>query len=59
MCAWAPCSCMRAGHAEAVLCVAFSPDGANLASGSGDSTVRLWELSTSTPRHTCQARHAS
>ena len=52
-------ACVRAGHAEAVLCVAFSPDGANLGSGSGDSTVRLWDLSTSTPRHTCQARRTA
>ena len=42
------------GHAEAVLSVAFSPDGKNLASGSGDTTVRMWNHETETPKHTCK-----
>jgi len=42
------------GHAEAVLCVSFSPDGKQLASGSGDTTVRLWDLYTETPLFTCK-----
>lgn len=41
------------GHTEAVLSVSFSPDGQNLASGSGDTTVRLWDLNTQTPLFTC------
>jgi len=29
-----------------------------LASGSGDTTVRFWDLSTETPHHTCKShRH--
>lgn len=41
------------GHAEAVVSIHFSPDGKHLASGSGDTTIRLWDLTTETPRHTC------
>ncbi|KAJ0430511.1 putative transcription factor WD40-like family [Helianthus annuus] len=47
------CSSTIAGHTEAVLSVAFSPDGQHLASGSGDTTVRLWDLNTQTPMFTC------
>lgn len=47
------CSSTIAGHTEAVLSVVFSPDGQQLASGSGDTTVRLWDLHTQTPLFTC------
>jgi ribosome assembly protein 4 len=40
------------GHSEAVLCTAFSPNGQLLASGSGDATVRMWDLNTECPEAT-------
>lgn len=42
------------GHKEAVISVAFSPDGKHLASGSGDTTVRFWDINTQSPYFTCQ-----
>jgi len=34
------------GHADRVSSIAFSPDGSILASGSGDETIKLWDVST-------------
>ncbi|KAK9807942.1 hypothetical protein WJX73_005187 [Symbiochloris irregularis] len=52
------CTASLPGHKEAVLCVAFSPCGRHLASGSGDTTMRLWDLGTNMPAHTCTAHRA-
>uniref|UniRef100_A0A669BKF5 Notchless protein homolog 1 n=1 Tax=Oreochromis niloticus TaxID=8128 RepID=A0A669BKF5_ORENI len=46
------CTSTLQGHTEAVISVAFSPTGKYLASGSGDTTVRFWDLTTETPHHT-------
>lgn len=50
------CSASMEGHSESVLCASFSPSGNQLASGSGDTTVRLWDLHTQTPLRECR-RH--
>lgn len=47
------CTSSMPGHAEAVVSLSFSADGQYLASGSGDTTVRLWDLNTETPHFTC------
>ncbi|XP_041054027.1 notchless protein homolog 1 isoform X1 [Carcharodon carcharias] len=52
------CTSSLEGHTEAVISVAFSPTGRYLASGSGDTTVRFWDLSTETPHFTAKGhRH--
>ncbi|XP_010724894.1 notchless protein homolog 1-like [Meleagris gallopavo] len=48
------CTSSLEGHTEAVISVAFSPTGKYLASGSGDTTVRFWDLSTETPQFTAK-----
>ena len=40
-----------AGHSSPILCAAFSPTGNLLATGSGDTNARLWDLDTETPSH--------
>ncbi|KAF9954270.1 Notchless protein 1 [Modicella reniformis] len=51
------CSSSLTGHTDAILCASFSPCGTMLASGGGDTTVRIWDLNTETPRHQLKGGH--
>lgn len=46
------CRVALVGHTESVTCIAISPDGQMLASGSWDTTVRLWSLPDGAPLKT-------
>ncbi|VDC03307.1 unnamed protein product [Peniophora sp. CBMAI 1063] len=46
------CSSTLSGHTSPILCAAFSPTGNMLATGSGDTNARLWDLNTELPSHT-------
>jgi WD40 repeat protein len=39
------------GHREGVFCAAFSPDGSLLASGSGDRTIKIWNVTDGSVVH--------
>jgi hypothetical protein len=52
----ARCTASMAGHSESVLVTQFSPDGRRLATGSGDTTLRFWDLNTQLPQHECKVR---
>ncbi|TFK32100.1 WD-repeat protein [Crucibulum laeve] len=45
------CSSTLSGHTSPILCASFSPTGNLLATGSGDTNARLWDLNTETPSH--------
>jgi ribosome assembly protein 4 len=39
------------GHSSPILSASFSPTGNQLATGSGDTNARLWDLNTETPSY--------
>jgi ribosome assembly protein 4 len=45
------------GHSETLLNVAFSPNGRMLASASGYTTVRMWDLNTECPDATLEGHN--
>ena len=45
-------SVLPQGHTNAVTSVAYSSDGTQLASGSGDNTVRIWDVASGECRAT-------
>ena len=47
------------GHSDLVGALAFSPDGARLATGSRDNTVRIWDLATGTVVRTLDGHEGS
>ncbi|KER20983.1 hypothetical protein T265_15197, partial [Opisthorchis viverrini] len=53
------CTSTVPGHKGAILVALFSPDARTLATGSGDHTVRFWDLNTELPGTTgTDAHHA-
>lgn len=45
------CTANLSGHSEAILNVSIRPDCLQIASGSGDTTIRLWSTLSQTPTH--------
>lgn len=52
------CLCTLEGHSNSVCCLAISPDGHNLVSGSGDRTIKVWDVETAQAIHTLKG-HSS
>jgi WD40 repeat protein len=48
-----------AEHSDVVWSVAFTPDGKTLASGSSDSTIKLWNVAAGQAALTLRGHHGS
>jgi WD40 repeat protein len=51
--------CRVVGHTDRVNCVAWSPDGATLASGNFDHTIQLWDAKLGTSRAVLEGHRAA
>jgi hypothetical protein len=56
---WNECLQTYEGHSGWVSSVVFSPDGSRVASGSGDNTVRVWDVQTGECQHTLEGHSGS
>ena len=50
------CMCMHLGHTRWVTTVAISPDGKYIVSGSGDKSIKVWELSSGKEMQTLEGK---
>jgi ribosome assembly protein 4 len=53
------CSASMEGHTGPILCAAFSPNSTLLATGSGDATVRIWDVLSGMPSLVLTGNHKS
>jgi WD40 repeat protein len=47
------------GHTQPIICVAMSPDGKTIASGSQDNTIKLWNAATGELLETLTGHHSA
>lgn len=47
------------GHTQPIICVAMSPDGKTIASGSQDNTIKLWNAATGELLETLNGHHSA